>query len=302
LSEENYEVAVIKTPYTVTLVTCHAQPLLTPSDAILKAELEKLGASVRVAIWTDGEVEWSASHLTVVRSTWDAHLRVREFEGWLRRIDVQTRVCNPTDKILWNFEKRYLVDLQRRGVAIIPTMYFEAGSHLDLRSTASKWPHVVAKPSIGGNSFEVRRFHVPTELALLEDHVNGILTRTGALIQRFEDTVNTLAERSLVFIGGEYSHAVRRIAFNTGDTPDSPEFDHEAAEAEITFATQVLEASDSHSLPFARVDILPGPEGLLLMELELVEPALFFTRSPRSAHKLASNLLRMLSSPIADSN
>jgi hypothetical protein len=285
---------VIKTRYTVTLVTCNAQPLLTRSDRALKEELEKLGASVRVAKWTDSEVDWSASNLTVIRSTWDGHTRFREFEGWLRRIDVETRVCNPTEKILWNFEKRYLMDLQKRGVAIIPTIYFKANSRVSLYPTDVNWPDVVAKPSIGGSSFAVRRFSMPAELSLLEDHLNGILTRTGALIQRFEATVTTLAERSLVFIGGEYSHAVRRIPFNTADTPDSPEFDHEAEEAEIAFATNVLEASDSRELPFGRVDILPGPMGLLLMELELIEPALFLTRWPGAAHKLASALLSLL--------
>jgi hypothetical protein len=285
---------VTKTRYTVTLVTCDAQPLLTRSDRALKEELEKLGASVRVAKWTDGEIDWSASNLTVIRSTWDGHTRFREFEGWLRRIDLETRVCNPTEKILWNFEKRYLMDLQKRGVNTIPTVYFPANRRVSLDPTDVAWPDVVVKPSIGGSSFAVRRFCVPAELSLLEAHLNGILIRTGAMIQRFEDTVTTLAERSLVFIGGEYSHAVRRIPFNTADTPDSPEFDHEAEEVEIAFATHVLEASDSRKLPFGRVDILPGPMGLLLMELELIEPALFLTRCPGAGHKLASTLLSLL--------
>jgi hypothetical protein len=285
---------VIKARYTVTLVTCDAQPLLTRSDRALQEELEKLGASVRVAKWTDTEVDWSASNLTVIRSTWDGHTRFREFEGWLRRIDVETRVCNPTQIILWNFEKHYLMDLQKRGIAIIPTVYFPANSGIFSCPADLNWPHVVAKPSIGGSSFAVRRFDIPTELAQLEDHLNAILARTGALIQRFEDTVTTLAERSLVFIGGEYSHAVRRIPFNTGDTPDSPEFDHVAEEAEIAFATQVLEAAESRKLPFGRVDILPSAMGLRLMELELIEPALFLTRCPEAARKLASNLLSLL--------
>jgi hypothetical protein len=277
---------------TVALVTCEAQPHLTPSDNLLKVELEKLGASVRVAIWTDSEVDWSASTLTVVRSTWDAHLRCGEFQSWLRNISGKTRVCNPTENILWNFDKRYLIDLTKRGVATIPTIYFPAGGRITLDSTDINWPRVVVKPSIGGGSFAVRSFLIPADVAALEDHLNDILSRTGALIQRFEESVTVLSERSLVFIGGRYSHAVRRIAFNTGNTPDTPEFDHQASEGEIAFATQVLEAAGSCDLDFARVDILPTPEGLLLMELELIEPALFLTRLPRAAHELASTLLR----------
>jgi hypothetical protein len=285
----------METCHTVTLVTCQAQPFLTPSDSLLKVELEKLGASVRVAIWTDSEVDWSASNLTVIRSTWDAHLRFGEFNSWLTHIRVKTRICNPAENILWNFDKRYLIDLAKRGVATIPTIYFPVGSRVKLDSTDINWARVVAKPSIGGGSFAVRSFFIPAELAALQKHLNDILGRTGALIQRFEESVTALSERSLVFIGGAYSHAVRRIAFNTGNTPDTPEFDHRAAEGEIAFATQVLEAADSRDLAFARIDILPTPEGLLLMELELIEPALFLTRLPRAAHKLASTLLRSFS-------
>lgn len=280
--------------YDVTLVTCDAQPLLTRSDRALKEELENLGASVRAAIWSDSEVDWSASNLTVIRSTWDGCARFREFEDWLRRIEAGTRVCNPVEKILWNFDKHYLLDLQKRAVEIIPTVYFQAGRPVSLHPTDVNWPDVVAKPAIGGSSIAVRRFSIPAELSLLEDHLNGILARTGALLQRFEATVTTLAERSLVFIGGEYSHAVRRIPFNTADTPDSPQFDHAAEEAEIAFATRVLEVADSKKLSFARVDILPGPTGLLLMELELIEPALFLTRKTGAARKLAATLLALL--------
>ena len=283
-----------RTHYAVTLVTCDAQPLLTRSDRALKEELESLGASVRVASWTDSAVDWSASNLTVLRSTLDGFKRFREFEAWLRRIDAETQVCNPTDTVLWNFDKHYLVDLHERGVETIPTVYFPAGSPVSPDPAAVGWPEVVAKPSIGGSSFGVRRFSMTTELAALRDHLTGILVRTGALMQRFEGTVTTLAERSLVFIGGEYSHAVRRIPFNTADTPDSPEFDHRADEAEIAFATRVLEVADSRRLPFARVDILPAPAGLLLMELELIEPALFLTRKPGAARKLASALLTII--------
>jgi hypothetical protein len=280
--------------FDVTLATCEDVPLLPKGDRILQKELESLGVSVRVAIWTDRDVDWSASNLTVIRSTWDAASRFPEFESWLRRVESQTRIVNPVKTILWNLEKRYLLDLQKRGIEIIPTIYFPAKSHVSLKPTDLVWPEVVVKPSIGASSFAVKKFSVAEELPSLQAHVNSILERTGVLVQRLENAVHTLAERSLVFIGGEYSHAVRRVPFNTGDTPDTPEFDHEASEAEIAFATRVLEAGDCRKLAFARVDVVPGPMGPLLMELELIEPALFMTRSSTGSCKLASTIAAML--------
>jgi len=285
---------MIEGRYDITLVTCEAVPLLSPSDRALQQQLESLGASVRVAIWTSSEVDWSTSSITVIRSTWDACIKFREFESWLRQVESRTRIYNPVDKILWNLEKSYLVDLHKRGIQTIPTVYFQAKSHISLKPTDLSWPEVVVKPSIGAGSFAVRRFSLPREFSLLLDHLGAILNRTGALVQRFEETVTTDSERSLVFIGGKYSHAVRRIPFNTGDTPDSPEFDHEADPAEIAFATEVLEVADCRKLPFARVDLVPSQRGMALMELELIEPSLFLTRSAAAAHKLAATILALL--------
>jgi hypothetical protein len=121
----------------------------------------------------------------------------------------ETRICNPTETILRNFDKRYLIDLGGRSVATRPTIHFQAGNRIKLNSADVYWPRVVAKPSIGGGSFAVRSFLIPAELAALEDHLNNILGRTGALVQHFEESVTALSERSLVFIGGEYS--VRRV-------------------------------------------------------------------------------------------
>src|SRR6185369_13360979 len=110
--------------------------------------------------------------------------RFLEFESWLRRVESQTRICNPAEKILWNLEKHYLLDLQKRGIEIIPTVYFQAKSDVSVKPIDPGWSEVVVKPSIGASSFAVRRFSIPRELSPLHDHLSVILDRTGALVQR----------------------------------------------------------------------------------------------------------------------
>lgn len=50
-------------------------------------------------------------------------------------------------------------------------------------------------------------------------------------------------------------------------------------------------------LAYARVDLLPGPDGHpCLLELELTEPSLFFDQAPGSAARFAA----LLADPLAD--
>ena len=232
-------------------------------------------------------MDWSRTGLAVVRSTWDAHTRPVEFQNWLLRIESLTRVCNSVKLLRWNFDKRYLIDLSAGGISIVPSIYFERQS-MGFSSRADiPWEQVVVKPAIGGSSHGVRKFDSRTELDALSDYLTQLLESKGALVQRFEPTVETLAERSLVFIRGQYTHAVKRVPFNLGNTPDTPDFDHSASSAEIAFAMQVLAVAGARDAPFARVDLLPSADSLLLMELELLDPALFLTRNPPAARQLA---------------
>ena len=280
----------------ITLVTYDGQPQLTPSDALVACELAELGLSVQVASWTDPSVDWSKTGLAVLRSTWDAHTRPAEFLQWLLRIEPLTCVCNSAKLLRWNFDKRYLIDLSAGGIAIVPSIYFERQSTGFPRRADVPWEQVVVKPAIGGSSHGVRKFDSRTELEALNAHLTDLLESKGALVQRFEQTVETLAERSLVFIRGQYTHAVKRVPFNCGNTPDTPDFDHSASSEEIAFAMQVLAVAGARDAPFARVDLLPSADSLLLMELELLDPALFLTRNPPAARQLALALRARLES------
>jgi glutathione synthase/RimK-type ligase-like ATP-grasp enzyme len=280
----------------ITLITYDGQPQLTPSDELVARELMELGISVQVASWSDPSVDWSKTGLAVLRSTWDAHTRAGEFQQWLLRIESLTSVCNSVNLLRWNFDKRYLIDLSARGISIVPSIYFEPQSTRLLSRADVPWERVVVKPSIGGSSHGVRKFDSRTELDALNDHLTDLLRSKGALVQRFEQTVETLAERSLVFIQGQYTHAVRRVPFNRGNTPDTSDFDHFATSEEIAFALQVLTVAGARDTPFARVDLLPSADALLVMELELLDPSLFLTRNPPAARQLALALRARLES------
>jgi glutathione synthase/RimK-type ligase-like ATP-grasp enzyme len=277
----------------LTLVTCDAQLGLSADDRLLRAALEEHGLSVAVASWSDTEFDWSNTRIAVVRSAWDSHLRPQQFIQWVSAVSALTTLCNSAEAIRWNFDKHYLIDLRDAGVASIPTIHVAPDSIASFQTHEIPWDMAVVKPLVGANSHEVRSFEVSSEISALNAHLHS-LRRTGALVQRLQPTVRTLSERSLVFIAGQFSHAVRRIPFNTGNTPDSPDFDHKATPEEVAFALGALAAAQAPESPFARVDLLPTADGILLMELELIDPSLFLTRNPSAAQKLASCLVRRL--------
>ena len=277
------------TPMSITLVTCDREPVLTVSDRLVAAELVGRGCTVRVARWTDPDVDWTTSACTVLRSPWDASARPEEFLRWLALVERQTTLVNAPALVRWNFDKRYLLALEANGVPIISTHYWERGQAIS--GWTAPWDEVVVKPVIGASSVGVGQFRLPQQRLQMEQHATVLLERTGVLLQRYEPSVRTAMERSLVFIAGAYSHAVRRIPFNLGTTPDTDEFDHKASDEETQLARRVLAAAGADAAPYARVDLLPTDQGLVLMELELIDPALFLTRRPAAAAELADALV-----------
>ncbi len=67
-------------------------------------------------------------------------------------------------------------------------------------------------------------------------------------------------------------------------------------QAELAVAERVLAAVPGGAdLLYARVDLLPGPDGLpVLLELELTEPSLFLWTAPGPADRLADAVVRAL--------
>ena len=101
----------------VTIVTYENYPDLAPDDQIFRDVLVRRGANVRCAIWSDPDVDWSASPLAVIRATWDYPQRYPEFWKWLARVETRTHLINDPQTVRWNSHKRYLADLERSAVA-----------------------------------------------------------------------------------------------------------------------------------------------------------------------------------------
>ncbi len=288
----------------IALVTYSGVPAITADDCLLRDALVARGAEVEAKPW-DAKVDWSSYHRIVLRSCWNFHHLPREFRSWVDDVKEHHRgsLMNGPALVQWSVDKHYLRDLETRGVAIVPTIWVSrdddgAVPELDALIAEQGWEAgAVVKPAISATAHETWRIaprdgeaHQARFTALRES------TPSGLLVQPFLPEIED-GEWSLVFIGGAFSHAVKkrpatgdfRVQYNFGGTVERLDPDpvligdagaalRATAEATKTGVDEIL---------YARVDGVIRNGRLLLMELELIEPVLFFAQAPGAAARMA---------------
>ena len=280
------------------VATCAAVPDLDEDGPLVLAALADAGVRARPVVWDDPGVDWAAFDAVLVRSTWDYPLRREEFLTWTARCP---RTVNPRDVLAWNTDKRYLSDLARAGVPTIPTLFVPPGAAFPAPDG-----DVVVKPTVSGSAADTGRFSDPDDpeapALVARLHAQG---RT-AMVQPYLPGIEVDGETSLVFLGGEFSHAVWRapLLTRTGVRPavvvaDVLETVHEVAvtDRQLAVAESALGAvpGGPQRLSHARVDLVPGPTGPVVLELEATDCFLFLSAaSPEARHRFAEHVVARL--------
>jgi len=274
----------------VLLATCRELPEPDPDDRLLLAALTKRGIEARYAAWDDPGERWQ-SDLIVLRSTWNYYLRPTEFLEWAEYAGRAARLWNPLAVIFWNHDKRYLMELERSGVPIVPTERLERGATKSLEHVMQKrrWHDVVIKPAISAASYRTRRFNSGS-MNEGNEHLFDLLKTGDALVQEYMPAVEHHGERSLVWIDGVFTHAVRKSPrLAGGDEAVSEAVTIDAKEWEVGDAA--LTSFPPGKLLYARVDVVTDPSGRpRVMELELIEPSLFFLQFPAALERFADGI------------
>ncbi len=289
----------------IALVTVQAARATDEDLAPLESALQQAGAQVSIVDWDDSEVDWSRFDLAVLRSCWDYTERYVEFLIWAERISHLTRLLNPFEIVRWNTDKHYLAELEKAGIAIVPSRFIEPDSDVaaELHSFFDSHPdcaELVVKPAIGAGSRDTQR-HARGQVTAIAVHVERLLKADrSVLLQPYLDRVDEAGETALIHFNGRYSHAIRKGALlrkNEGPTaelyaPEQIEARKPAPE-ERALATAVLAVLPFADAPaYARVDLIRAADGKpVLLELELAEPSLFFLHAPGSAERFATSLM-----------
>ena len=292
----------------VALATCREFPLLDEEDRLLIPALAALGVEARPAVWTDPDVDWAAFDAVVVRETWDYSDDRDAFLAWTRRVAAATRLLNPADVIAWNTDKRYLRELAAAGLPVVPTRFHEPGDAAADWLPGGEFTDVVVKPAVSCGSRDTVRYAMHEPLDDAHVHVARLLADDRAvMVQPYLDAVDTVGETAVLFVDGQFSHAIRKgplLARGVEGEKVEGLFVQEQidprqpTEAELDVAHRVVAAIPGgvERVLYARVDLIPGPDGApLLLELELTEPSLFLSHAAGAPQRLAAAIVGRLS-------
>jgi len=288
------------------LATSSDVPDWEVDDHPLHRALERAGVVVCHPVWNDPAIDWSTFDAVLIRTTWDYHLQRDAFVAWAARVDEQTLLLNPASVIRWNTHKSYLRALESGGMATVDTLWLSPGDSVDLRQECESrgWSRAFIKPQVGATARGTLRFDVSEDgLTQADDHIARLLPQEGLMIQPYLESVETHGELSAVFIDGEFTHGVRKIPlpgdYRVQDDHGASDEPYTFSDAELTPLREFL-TKCTDDLLYARFDLLRHPDGSLrLIELELVEPSLFFRHGAAGAERLADGLLRRTMARVA---
>jgi glutathione synthase/RimK-type ligase-like ATP-grasp enzyme len=268
-------------------------------DGRIAAALAARGVLVDRVAWSAAGVDWGAYDLVWVRTVWDYFDHLTEFRAWLARAAAVAPVWNPPEVVSWNADKRYLFDLEARGVRLPPTAHLRAGVAADLAALLAErgWGEVVVKRVVTAAAAGQERF-AAGRTAAAQAHLDALLAGGDALVQPYLPSVASRGETSLVAVNGAIIHAVRKVPA-AGEYRSQPNFGsrvvlHDPTAAERALAARALAAVGAPTL-HARVDMVALDDGApALMELELIEPYLFLDADPAAVERLVDGVCTRL--------
>ncbi len=284
---------------TIAFVTFEKLPLLAADDQLAAAELGELGVTVEAVDWRDADADWSRYDAVVLRSTWNYHLHLREFLGWLGRLEkAGVPLWNPPSLARWNVEKTYLRELGEAGLPIAATRWLRRGESASLRRILedSGWTRAVVKPTVSADGYRTWSTSVG-EADAHQPELDEMLGERDVMVQEYLGEIQSHGEWSLVFFGHVFSHAIHkrpadgdfRVQERFGGVLTAGEPPAEAS----ALARRVMERIPRPCL-YARVDIVPAAGGWRLLEVELIEPSFFLGSAEGATQRFADAVLAVL--------
>jgi len=243
------------------------------------AALERAGFEVEAVAWTEAG-DLGAFDVVLPLVVWGYHFR---FAEWLALLDRMAapgapRMINPPELLRWNSDKAYLEELAASGVPTVPSRTIAA---LDAQALAEAraafGDELVIKPLVSAAADGTYRLSA-------NDSIPDAARGKRMLVQPYLPSIAATGEYSLVLFGGAFSHAIVkrpkpgdfRVQPHLGgsETPCPP------PPGAIELATAALAAAPAPAT-YARVDMVADDAGKLrIMELELIEPALWLQHAP----------------------
>jgi glutathione synthase/RimK-type ligase-like ATP-grasp enzyme len=271
-------------------------PKPDPEIHLLVAALEHHAIGVVIAPW-DYVTDWASIPLVVVRSPWDYTAAHEEFLSWARNVAAVTRIVNPSEVLEWNSHKSYLLDLASAGVSTVTTtLVHRDASDADQSDALAAYPgEIVVKPAVSVGAIGALRAASDSREAA--SHLAKLVMAGDVLVQPLAAAVLDEGESSLIYFGGRFSHAIRKIPaagdYRVQEHHGGRVVAHEPTDDEFAVAAATLAAAPA-ATAYARVDLVQVDGSAAVMELEAIEPQLFLDHDVGAAARFTAHIATLL--------
>jgi glutathione synthase/RimK-type ligase-like ATP-grasp enzyme len=280
------------------LLTCEKLPNLTISDQQLIPELAKHNLIAKAVIWDDKTINWSNFDYLIFRNTWDYFEKETEFNLWLDQIEkLGIKTLNAIEIIKHNKHKFYLREMEKEGISILPTIFIDKTEHLNLAEIIPKhWKKAVIKPAFSAGSYLTSVFDA-SDIEKTNDEYTKIAPERELLLQEFMPEIQTLGETSFIFFNKKFSHAINKKPID-GDFRVQSQFGGEYSliqpSQKVIDKAQKVVNTFQDKLLYARVDGIIIDTELHLMEIECIEPDLYFELSKDSLERFVASIIELI--------
>lgn len=267
--------------------TCGEIPGFADDDIILADLFKQNGYDVEPVVWNNEKINLNDFGFLIIRSTWDYHFRYDKFAEWIEILENDNiNVWNPTKIIKWNMNKTYLKELMEAGLNIVPTEFINNINKETVKNILeNKWEEIVIKPSVSATAYKTWLLK-KENIQMLPEIIDNYSQNEIIIIQKFMSEIKSTGEMSFIYFNKVYSHTVIKTA-KDGDFRVQKNFGGETKQIEPSpeLITQAQKFIDyiKEDLLYARVDCVESGGKLFLMELELIEPELFFRYNNKAA-------------------
>lgn len=262
-------------------------------DHLLYQPLGERGWEAEEVSWRNPRVDWDSYDAVLIRSPWDYQDDHLAFLDVLQNIESSSAILeNSLEIVEWNIDKSYLRDLEENNIEIVPSLWhdhFEKDmlpAFFDRLNTSE----VVIKPTVSAgadNTFRITKLNFSQYL----EELGSIFHYRPFLVQPFMENITEEGEFSVFFFGDTYSHTILK-------TPKTNDFrvqeEHGGRLKKVQPEDKLLNTARKalHQISpaplYTRADFVRTARGsFALMELELIEPSLYFNMDPKSPERFA---------------
>ena len=250
-------------------------------DHMIDEPMREMGWETEEVSWLDTTVKWDQYDVVIIRSPWDYQSDPEAFMACLKKIDSSKAVLeNNFNLVNWNISKDYLKDIQEKNIPIVPTLWSTAYDHQALLASFDEFSaeEIVIKPLISANADDTYRMN-KEQAESQKQQLQSVFASKPHMIQPFMNEIVYEGEYSLFYFNGEYSHCIVKVP-KRGDFRVQEEHGGVLRSVDphpklLQISEKVIKALPESSL-YARIDLVRTDSGFAVMEIELIEPSLYF--------------------------